>query len=222
MQLGGIGSDHSSDMHQVTTCLHDHDNNDKLDGGMKLSKSGAAAQQALRVNQEQEAQFSFADLLQKLLRNGKQRLWNFWNGSEADVTRDKAGKSDKPQVMAQLNDTSVTNGAETAARETLLQGNPYFAVAEPPKSTGIPFIQKLKLKCKNVAGQLAQHLPKRFFNFQKKGAFHAKKEGSREDLRKRSRYHQDSVEIDCVLTDESYLMDSYDRRGEYSQLTTKK
>ena len=41
-------------------------------------------------------------------------------------------------------------------------------------------------------------------------------------MRRRSKYRQDELEIDCVLTDESYLLDSYDRKGEYSQLTTSK
>ena len=29
-------------------------------------------------------------------------------------------------------------------------------------------------------------------------------------------------EIECILTDESYLTDSYNRKGEYSHLTTDK
>lgn len=222
MQLGGIGDNHSADMHQVTACLHDHGK--QMEGSLKMpTNPGAAARQTLQANQEQQAQLSLADILQKLLRSGKQRLIGFWNGSDGAGDGDKSAKSDKSQVMAQSYDTNVTKGTDTAARETLLQSNPYFAaVEEPPKPTVVPLFQKVKLKCKDVAGQLAQHLPGRFFNFQKKGSFQAKKEGSRENLRKRSKYRQDKVEIDCVLTDESYLLDSYDRKGEYSQLTTKK
>lgn len=222
MQLGGIGDNHSADMHQVTACLHDHGK--QMEGSLKMpANPDAAARQTLQANQEQQAQLSLADILQKLLQSGKQRLIGFWNGSDGAGVGDKSAKSDRSQVLAQAYDTNVTKGTDTAARETLLQSNPYFAtVEEPPKPTAVPLFQKVKLKCKNVAGQLAQHLPGRFFNFQKKGSFQAKKEGSRENLRKRSKYRQDKVEIDCVLTDESYLLDSYDRKGEYSQLTTKK
>ena len=39
-------------------------------------------------------------------------------------------------------------------------------------------------------------------------------------LRKRSQYKQDDQEIECILTDESYLTDSYNRKGEDSHLTT--
>lgn len=222
MQLGGIGDNHSSDMHQVTTCLHDHGM--QMEGKLKMqTELRAASQQTLQANQEQQAQLSLTDILQKLLRSGRQRLLGVWNGSEIAGAGDKVGKSDKHQVMAQMSDTHVTKETDTAAREAVLQSNPYFAaVAEPSKQAGVLLFQKVKLKSKDVAGELAQHLPGRFFNFQKKGSFQAKKEGSREDLRKRSKYRQDKVEIDCVLTDESYLLDSYDRKGEYSQLTTKK
>ncbi|MCH5338451.1 MAG: hypothetical protein J1E03_06695 [Acetatifactor sp.] len=222
MQLGGIGDNHSADMHQVTSCLHDHGKQMEGKLGMK-AELRSAYRQTIQENQEQQAQLSLTDILQKLLRSSRQRLLGFWNGSGADVTGDKAGKSDKSQVMAPISDINVAKETDTAAKEAVLQSNPYFAaVAEPPKPTGVPLLKKVKLKCKDVAGQLAQHLPGRFFNFQKKGSFQAKKEGSREDLRKRSKYRQDKVEIDCVLTDESYLLDSYDRKGEYSQLTTKK
>ena len=222
MQLGGIGDNHSADMHQVTACLHDHGR--QMEGKLGIQNElRSAYQQTIQQNQEQQAQLSLTEILQKLLRSGRQRLLGFWNGSEAGVTGDKVGKSDKSQVMAPISDMNVTKEADNASREAALQNNPYFAaVAEHPKPTGVPLFQKFKLKCKDVAGQLAQHLPGRFFNFEKKGSFQAKKEGSREDLRKRSKYRQDKVEIDCVLTDESYLLDSYDRKGEYSQLTTKK
>lgn len=225
MQLGGIGDNHSADMHQVTSCLHDHGKQMEGKLGMK-AELRSAYRQTIQENQEQQAQLSLTDILQKLLRSGRERLLGFWNGSDGAGAGDKSAKSEKSQVMAQAYDTNVTNvakGTDTVAREAVLQSNPYFAaVAESPKPAGVTLFQKVKLKCKNVAGELAQHLPGRFFNFQKKGSFQAKKEGSREDLRKRSKYRQDKVEIDCVLTDESYLLDSYDRKGEYSQLTTKK
>lgn len=219
MQLGGIGDNHSADMHQVTACLHDHGK--QMEGKLGMQNELRSAYR--QTIQENQAQLSLADILQKLLQSGRQRLIGFWNGREADVAGDKVGKSDKSQVMAPISDMNVTKETDAASREAVLHSNPYFAaVAEPPKPIGVPLFQKLKLKCKNIAGELAQHLPGRFFHFQKKGSFQAKKEGSREDLRKRSKYRQDKVEIDCVLTDESYLLDSYDRKGEYSQLTTKK
>lgn len=225
MQLGSIGNGHSSDMHQVTRCLHDHGQLDK--GGAKMAMApSAAAQQVLQADQEQQVQLTLTDWIQRLLRNGKEKLLGFWNGSESPSSGDRSEKTGSDQVMAQLNngnDKGVTNTSH-AEKETAIYNNPYFATvpAQQPQSAVVAFVKKIKLKTSSIAGQLARHLPGKFSGFQKKGSFHAKKEGNREDLRRRSKYREDKLEIDCVLTDESYLLDSYDRKGEYSQLTTTK
>ena len=80
----------------------------------------------------------------------------------------------------------------------------------------------MRVRLKGTAGQLAGHLPGNFFNAQTNNSFQAGKERSREDLRKHSKFRKDELEIDCILTDDSYLLDSYDRKGEYSKLSTKK
>ncbi len=68
---------------------------------------------------------------------------------------------------------------------------------------------------------VADFLAKRF-PFAGKNPFQAKHGRPKEDLRKRSHYRGDDLDIDCVLTDDSYLLDSYDRKGSYSQLSTRK
>lgn len=227
MQLGGIGDHHSSGMHQVTKCLHG--NEQSLEGKMKIQvQPGAATQQTLRVHQEQPAQLSIYDWLQKLFRSTGQRWLGFWHGSDAGVLGQSDEKSGGSQAMAQVypsNDTGVTNNADQVKQAQLIQQNPYFSAVTADSKTVHPSLgQRIKVKCKKVAGQLADHLPGRFlrFSFEKQGSFHAKKNATKEDMRKRSKYREDTVEIDCVLTDDSYLLDSYDRKGEYTQLTTKK
>lgn len=227
MQLGGIGDHHNSGMHQVTSCLHGHENS--LEGKMKmLVQPGAATQQTLQVHQEQSAQLSIYDWMQKLLRSTGQRLLGFWRGSDTAAVGQSGEKAGGSQTMAQVypaNDTDVTNNTNQVKQAQLLQQNPYFSAVAPDSKTVQPSLgQRIKMKCKGVASQLADHLPGRFmhFNFEKQGSFHAGKNGAKEDLRKRSKYRKDTLEIDCVLTDDSYLLDSYDRRGEYTQLTTKK
>lgn len=219
MQLGGIGDSHSAGMHHVTVCMHSHDTEQKV-GAAKLTSPAETPKLELRAHQEQ-TQLSFMEWVQQLLRSGKQRLLGFWRGNDTSIQSESGEKNVSGQVMARAfeeNDTSVKKQEDT------LYNNPYFAAIEPEKSTtvSVPVFQKVKLKVKEATGQLARHLPNKFFSFQKQGSFHAKKEGRREDLRKRSKYREDQLEIDCVLTDESYLLDSYDRKGEYSQLTTRK
>ncbi len=81
----------------------------------------------------------------------------------------------------------------------------------------------MKVRFKDITGQLAGHLPKKFSGFlQTRNSFQARQQKPKQDLRKHSKYREDKVEIDCVLTDDSYLLDSYDRKGEYSKLSTKK
>lgn len=225
MQLGRIADDHSADMHHVTKCLHDHGqlDKDKNVGKMGMAPS-VAAQQITQTNNEQQAQLTLNDWIRRLLQNGKQRLLGFWNGSESSPTGDRSQKTASDQVAAQPgsgSDKHVTASADVQ-RESSVYNNPYFAAVptEQPQNPAVTLVRKIKLKCGNITGQLAKHLPGKFSKFQKKGSFQAKKDGKREDLRHRSKYREDKLEIDCVLTDESYLLDSYDRKGEYSQLTT--
>lgn len=107
--------------------------------------------------------------------------------------------------------------AVQAEQDHVLQQNAYFEAVETGgrKET---LWQKMKVKFRDVAGQMSGHLPGRFTSFQAKSSFQMKQEAPKEDLRKRSKYRQDELEIDCVLTDDSYLQDSYNRRGEYSRL----
>lgn len=219
MQLGGIGNNHSASMHHVTTCIHDH-GSERRQGGMKPPSSGEAPKQETQGYQEQ-TRYSFIDWVQRLLRNGSQRLLGFWRDNDTLSQMAIGDKTGTGQVMTQVG--SEIN-ANVKKDQNALHNNPYFAAIEPEKTpgTGIPVFKKIKLKAKAVTGQLAKHLPGRFFNFQKQSSFQAKKERGREDLRKRSKYRGDQLEIDCVLTDESYLLDSYDRKGEYRQLTTRK
>lgn len=225
MQLNGIGDYHRAEQHQVTRCLHDHESTLKGGAGLQI-KPGATASQTLQ-QKVQQPEFSLADWLRQILQRGRQRLFGLWNGAETVSGGEKAAKGEASSAAPQLNDNNVANAQGTVDRAAILQNNPFFsAVAEPPKASGATLMRKIRLKCKSVAGQLSRHLPERFYNlqkkFQKRGSSQAKKENPREDLRRRSKYREDQLEIDCVLTDESYLLDSYDRKGEYSQLTTKK
>lgn len=225
MQLGGIGRGHSGETHQVTNCIHDHEHNRKEPGGAAASSAQMNARALQMQNQQQDAQMSLSAWLQKLLRSGKGFLKGVWGGTEAsggikDQNGDRTG-------LAQ--GALAESGSRQSTREAILrsedaQNNPYFlAVNAAEQRNHMAPLQKLRARVKAVTGQLAGKLPGHFFRFQAKNSFQARPDRKpREDLRKRSKYRKDELEIDCILTDESYLMDSYDRKGEYSRLTTKK
>lgn len=128
--------------------------------------------------------------------------------------------------MAAGNPANVPHTPQVAAAATGvqqpadLQSNPYFlAVEKAEKQQNL--LQKVKVRFRSAADFLAKKFP---FSgrFSGKNSFQAKQEKPKEDLRKRSHYREDDLEIECLLTDDSYLLDSYDRRGEYSQLSTRK
>ncbi len=222
MQLGGIGDHHSAQAHQVTKCLHSQEHH--LEGDMKLSSPGLSRQKVMQAHlaeQDDQTPLSLMESLRRLLQNIKGGIRGVWQGGGAVSAGEAEGRGGSSQVTAQ---ESQGTGVPGNKLEDRLLHNPYFAAVEPPKTQGkpIPVLQSAKSRVKAAAGRLAGHLPGQFLPFQKQGSFQAGKEGRREDPRKRSRYREDQMEIDCILTDESYLLDSYDRKGEYSQLTTRK
>lgn len=223
MQLGGIGRDHSSETHQVTNCMHEHTHYKKV-GAAASAASNMNAQTFQLQEQQQEAQFSLSAWLQKTLRGGRNLFKGIWGTNDVNSPGPSGDKLGQAQLMAAVDENMVSKGQKAASISADVQGNPYFAVVQgSPSSAHMTPFQKVRAKVKGVTGQLAGKLPRHFFRSQARNSFQAKSEQrSKEDLRKRSKYRKDELEIDCILTDESYLMDSYDRKGEYSQLTTKK
>lgn len=223
MQLGGIGKGHSGETHQVTNCIHSHYHKDT--GGAAVSSTQMNARAFEIQNQQQDAQLSLSAWLQKMMRGGRGFLRGVWGGSEISGGETAQNGDRTGQAQAVLAENGRRQEVrESAVRSADAQNNPYFLTvnAEEPRTHMVPF-QKLRSRVKSVTGQLAGKLPGHFFRFQAKNSFQARSDRKpREDLRKRSKYRKDELEIDCILTDESYLMDSYDRKGEYSRLTTKK
>lgn len=234
MQFGGIGSSHDSHSHQVTGCIHETTHVQKT-GGMKAAPAAVQTQQSLnQVSEQQQPPFSLSGWLRETFESGKKRWLRFWgNGAEAvnmseEVKTAEAGdKSSAAQTMAQIGADNEAAGVagQTANKASLEQQariNQYFRTVTEQEAPRASIMERLRTKVRETAGQLADHLAGRFFGAQTKSSFQTKQERPREDLRKRSRYRKEGEEIECILTDESYLLDSYDRKGEYSQLTTKK
>lgn len=106
--------------------------------------------------------------------------------------------------------------ASTAIQQQNIHNNPYFSAIEDTGRQSRQIWEKVKVKFHSVTGFLTKR-----FSFSGKNSFQAKQGKPREDLRKRSHYRGEDLNVDCVLTDDSYLLDSYDRSGNYSQLSTK-
>ena len=98
----------------------------------------------------------------------------------------------------------------------------YFRPVEAKDAMPANPFQKVRYQVQKVARKLMDRLPGRFLGSHAGDFLQTKQQQTKEDLRKRSQYKQDDQEIECILTDESYLTDSYNRKGEYSHLTTDK
>ena len=248
MQFNGIGSGHDQEMHHITNCMHEHAHYKKQEGATGAGAGGMEAQ-AMEMMQKQEGELSLSAWLDRMLGNGRRFLRGIWNSGGDGAPGSDGGKADAAQVMAQVGDvsTAAQSGASPAGQNVhqpdtasaahisqiaaasgavplprAVQDNPYFSAVENAGGQNETLMQKMRVKFNDIAGQLAGHLPGNFFSERNRDSFQAKQEKPKEDLRKHSRFHGDELEIDCILTDDSYLLDSYDRKGEYSKLSAKK
>lgn len=224
--IDGVESDH---VHYVSGCIHTHVHCHKGNISGAGADVGSQMTQMQMQKQQQDAQFSLSAWLQKALNSGKSILKGIWGTNETNTSGVAGDKAGSAQLMAQVGDSAASNGRgaagdhRAAEQNAAIQGNPYFSAMPERNAAHMTPFQKARAKVVAAAEKLAGRLPGKSFRFQAKNSFQAKSEQRpKENLRKRSKYRKDELEIDCILTDESYLMDSYDRRGEYRQLTTKK
>ncbi len=238
MQIGGINSGLNShgSSHHVTNCLHDHDVAKKAPGGLKISASSSAS--TVQTVSEPTAEFfPLADVLRKMLSTGR-NLWGYIWGTNASASQGEAAAArgdvaaDHEQVMAQVGaaDFAERHSPHVAAASSavqvpqmMVQNNPYFTAVSHTGADKEHILNRLRIRFRDVTGQMLKRFGGKLTgNLFGKSSFKNHRKQPKEDLRKHSRYREDGLELDCVLTDDSYLMDSYDRRGEYTQLTTKK
>jgi len=226
--IGGVGGEHGSDFHHVTSCIHDHSHYRKEGGA--AANAGSQMSQLQMQKQQQDAQLSLSDWFRRVVAGGRRLLKGIWGTNETNSTGAAGDKAGRGHLMAQVGDSTAADGRAggndhvAAAHNAAAQGNPYFfTVQERNAAAHMTPFQRARAKVVAAAEKLAGKLPGKSFRFQAKNSFQTKPENHpRENLKKRSKYRKDELEIDCILTDESYLMDSYDRNGEYRQLTTKK
>ena len=239
MQFNGIGGEHDAQLHHVTSCVHDHAHY-KTEAGPSagLRPGNAAAPQEAQTAGES---FSLSSWLERTFGRGGRFLKGIWNGGDTGVQgaegnhagmqvltgiiEDDAGEGRSQQAGAagtSLNTAQIAAASVNVTPAHTLPASPYFAPVEDSGRARETLWHKLKTRCRDVTGQLTRHLPGKFFSARNQSSFQPGQEKRREDLRKHSKYREDTLEIDCVLTDDSYLLDSYDRKGEYSRLSAKK
>lgn len=200
--IHGIGSNHNSSMHQMTECIHNHSSENKM-GGASLPpvdlKPQEPVAQISSVTGSLGGQFSLMTWVKNTLSGGKKLLLRIW------------GESAETPTVESLSELQA--GAMMQTPQAVMQNNPYFVPVPEEKRENL--LQRMRVRFQSIT--------KYFTNqFSGRNSFQTKQEKPKEDLRRHSRYREDDTEIDCVITDDSYLLDSYDKRGEYSKLSAKK
>lgn len=222
MQVGGVGSGHDTYSHQVTGCIHEHGENKDVGGaGTKLG-SVQTAEEVLQEN----SSVNFMSWVQNISSKGKQLLQKIWGESKEanDAITSQNGSGNHiagQETLVTGNSVGVKTTMNRAAVETAAT-HTYFRPVEAKDAMPANPFQKVRYQVQKVARKLIDRLPGRFLGSHTGDFLQTKQEQTKEDLRKRSQYKQDDQEIECILMDESYLTDSYNRKGEYSHLTTDK
>ncbi len=222
MQVGGVGSGHDTYSHQVTGCIHEHGENKDVGGaGTKLG-SVQTAEEVLQEN----SSVNFMSWVQNISSKGKQLLQKIWGESKEanDAITSQNGSGNHiagQETLVTGNSVGVKTTMNRAAVETAAT-HTYFRPVEAKDAMPANPFQKVRYQVQKVARKLMDRLPGRFLGSHTGDFLQTKQQQTKEDLRKRSQYKQDDQEIECILTDESYLTDSYNRKGEYSHLTTDK
>ncbi len=199
--------------------MHDHGTEGVNSGAAVKNTAAKDAENVAQEAQQSEGQFSLSAWMDKIFGSGKRLLFKIWGDSNG--SRSVSGDAGEDTVHATSvngqNSVGTTQeiNPEAAANQQGLPHNPYFEATPAPVTVKKTPVQKIRAQIKSMAANVG----KRFLG---QKSLQTKQERPKEDLRKHSRYRQDDLEIDCILTDDSYLLDSYDKKGEYSKLSAKK
>lgn len=218
--INGVGSGMNqrgtgNHVHHVTECIHEH-NVKKKDGGAAGLRDSVTLQSTQTIQSKQEPQWNLFQWMGQKLGNGVSGIRNLFGvgqGEKAENVTDTT--SAKSAELAQLmpREDAMT---DRAAR--------YFVTAQEdrqPNNWYQNLHQRMKIKFGSIRNSLTKHL-KQDQSLQmgtgKKGTLPKQEKENRSRL---SVYKKDELEIDCIITDDSYLLDSYNNKGDYSKLASK-
>ena len=154
------------------------------------------------------------DLLGNALRSGRTLFGKIWGRNIEDSTDDQTAQKTVQDKLFVITDSDRKQIAYQSMPDNL-----YFT-ADSVRKQAAP--QRIQTRIKAFSGRFMKRFGRWTGGFSKNGALHDSRQNARDDLRKKSRYRGEEVEFECILTDDSYLLDSYDRNGVYSRLTTER
>ena len=225
--------DHHGNSHKITHGIHEQHGAHQHTGEIHSAASNSSAPEQIK-NAATGDGFGFWRTVAGSVKN----LWGYiWGSRTGGVNEERADNGEAvgaKQTMVQVGaaDVAENHGPSIAAAANVVQTsmtreNPYFTPRPDKETNKDGFMQRVRIRFRELTNQLKKRFTGRFGGrmageYSGRGTLNSKQQRPKEDLRRHSRYREDGLEMDCVLTDDSYLMDSYDRKGGYSTLTTKK
>ncbi len=252
MQFHGIGNqEHTVQAHHVTNCMYDHTHS-KTEAGSKIGAGAQSQQTAAQQPEGQLSLSAWLDKYLSRGKGLLKGIWNGGESVPVREAGDRTGQEQvlaqinhsrdmdsagqntalpagdnypKDSSQAQLSQTvHVTRAAQAAASVVQDQSKEASqAVSMAEEKAGQEGVwRKIRVRFKDIAGQLTGHLRGNTSKFQAKRSFQAKQAITREEASKTVKTKKDAVEIKKYHVEDSYLLDSYDRKGGYSKISTKK
>lgn len=212
--FGGIGSGMNSQntnghVHHVTECIREEKH--KQPQGGAAASARMTAGESVQTITEQEPQWDLFEWVGRAIGRGTGGIRSLFGLGRGTGARDFREPAARENVAAQLL-PDQKSGADRAV---------YFVPAREvtPQNS---WFQNLKTRAAirfgAIRGSLTKHL-KQGQSLQtgtgKQGSASHREKQSRKRL---SLYRQEDLEIECIITDDSYLLDSYNKKGDYSKL----
>lgn len=214
--VGGIGGGMNSQgtsghVHHVTECIHEEKR--KLPQGGAASSARINAAESVQTVTKQETQWDLFAWVGKAMGRGMSGIRSLFGlGRSTGNQALRGSEAARETVMVQLL-PDQRSGMEHAAA--------YFV----PTKEAVPnnsWFQSLKTRASIRFGVIRDSLTKYLKQEQglqmgtgKQGAFSQREKESR---RRIEPYRPEEPKIQCIATDDSYLLDSYNKKGDYSKL----
>lgn len=218
MRLGGVGNGNDSldsheHSHRITNCIHDHDSAKEKTGGAPMTL--AASYSTMSKQQVSQEIPELLDAMRNIFRSGRSLFGKVW-GRDEEATEEQ---SETASATAGARTTGTLLFSNVQTPQKMISEYPYFTAVQSRKHT-VP--HRLHTRFRDLSKRFRRNFGRQSCEFSNESGLNDRRQASKEDLRKKSRYRERNVEFDCVLTDDSYLLDSYDKKGEYSRLTTER
>lgn len=223
IQNGVNNQNVNSHVHHVTECIHEEKK--KTQEGMTAGLRDSVFLLNMQNTQKEEPQWNLFQWMSQMLGRGARGIKGFFGiGQEGLQAGSTAGNAENTGAAS----SAVSSAMESPAMESPAKTHAmtdraarYFVPAKeeiPPNNWYQNLKQRARIRFGAIRGSLAKYLKQEQSLHMGTGKNGTSPGKEKEDRSRLSVYKKDELEIDCIITDNSYLLDSYNKKGDYSKL----